>query len=201
MSLVKWTFIGLLVLPAAEVITFMVVAALIGWLPTIALFVATSVAGVMLLRRSGRGDLDRFRAAIARDGIRAVHLESPGLATIVGGILLVLPGFITDMLGIALFVPALRRWAAAGLASAARQRRRDSHDEHIIDLEPGEWRQIPDQTRGRRRKTEGGSKDLEEDLKDTSDGGAKDGLEESRAKNASKRERKDGRKRGRAHQT
>jgi UPF0716 protein FxsA len=157
MSLVKWAFIGLLVLPAAEVIIFIVVAALIGWLPAAALFVGTSVAGVMLLKRSGRGDLDRFRAAFARDGVRAVHLESPGLAAIVGGILLVLPGFLTDVLGVALFVPALRRWASARLASAARQRRRDSRDDHIIDLEPGEWRQIPDQTRGRRRKSDGGS--------------------------------------------
>jgi UPF0716 protein FxsA len=157
MSLVKWAFIGLLVLPAAEIVVFIVVATLIGWFPAVALFIATSVAGVMLLKRSGRADLDRFRAAFARNGLRAVHLESPGFAAIVGGILLVFPGFITDILGLALFVPALRRWATAKLANAA-HRRRNSRDVNVIDLEPGEWQQIPDQTHGRRRKPDGGAK-------------------------------------------
>jgi len=150
MSLVKWTFIGLLVLPLAELVSFLLVAMLIGWFWAFTLFVATSVAGVLLLRRSGRSDLDRFRAAFARDGIRAVHLESPGVAAMLGGILLVFPGFITDLLGAALLVPPLRRWLRRKLAQARRSRRQ--RDDHVIDLAPTEWRQIPDQRRDRRRK-------------------------------------------------
>ena len=151
MSLVKWAFIGLLVLPAAELVAFVVVAALIGWLRAAALFVATSVVGVLVLRRSGRSNLARLRAAFAQDGIRAVHLETPGMATMLGGILLVFPGFITDVLGTALFLPAVRRWAAGALASA--QRRHGARDDRVIDLEPGEWQQISDQTHARRRKS------------------------------------------------
>ena len=71
MSLVKWTLIGLLVLPAAEFVAFFLVAALIGWLWAAGLFIATSIAGVLLLRRFGRADLDRLRTAFARDGVRA----------------------------------------------------------------------------------------------------------------------------------
>ena len=70
MSLVKWGFIGLLVLPAAELATFVLVAALIGWLAAAMLFVATSVVGVMLLRHSGRDNFDRLRAAFAQEGFR-----------------------------------------------------------------------------------------------------------------------------------
>ena len=70
MSLLKWTIIGLLVLPAAELLAFLLVAALIGWLWAAALFVATSVAGVLLLRQSGRADMHRVRNAFARDGIQ-----------------------------------------------------------------------------------------------------------------------------------
>jgi hypothetical protein len=80
MSLVKWAIIGLLVLPAAELLAFLLVAALIGWLWSAALFVATSVAGVLLLRQSGRADIDRLRNAFAQDGIRAMHLETPAWA-------------------------------------------------------------------------------------------------------------------------
>jgi UPF0716 protein FxsA len=149
MSLVKWAFIALLLLPAAEVLAFVLVAALIGWLPAVALFITTSVVGVFLLKRSARADFDRLRAAFAREGLRGMRLDTPGAATMLGGILLVFPGFVTDVLGGALLVPALRRWLGRKLASAAQARR----DDHVIDLEPGEWHQIPDQRR-RRRKSE-----------------------------------------------
>jgi UPF0716 protein FxsA len=151
MSLVKWGFIGLLVLPAAELATFILVAALIGWLAAAMLFVATSVVGVLLLRHSGRGNLERLRAAFAQEGLRAVHLETPGVAAMLGGILLVFPGFITDALGAVLFLPAARRWLTGVLARSASARRQQSRDHRIIDLEPGEWRQIPDQRRSRRK--------------------------------------------------
>jgi UPF0716 protein FxsA len=150
MSLVKWTFIGLAALPAAEFLALILVAALIGWLWTAALFVATSVVGVLLLRKSGRADLDRVRNAFAHDGIRAIHLETPGVAPVIGGILLIFPGFITDILGAALYVPPLRRWAARMLAERGRRTGR-RRDEHVIDLEPGEWRHLPDQRRRRRK--------------------------------------------------
>jgi UPF0716 protein FxsA len=151
MSLVKWTFIGLLALPAAELLAFLLVAALIGWLWAAALFITTSVVGVLLLRRSRRGGLNRLRDAFAQDGIRAIRLETPGLAPVLGGILLVFPGFITDILGAALFVPAFRRWAAGKLTARAARARRYPRDHRIIDLKPGEWHQIPNRRRGRRR--------------------------------------------------
>ena len=150
MSLVKWTFIGLAALPAAELLALILVAAVIGWLWTAALFVATSVLGVLLLRKSGRADLDRARKAFARDGLRAIRLETPGVAPVIGGILLVFPGFITDILGAALYVPPLRRWAAGKLAERARRAER-RRDERVIDLEPGEWHHLPDRRRRRRK--------------------------------------------------
>ena len=156
MSLVKWTLIGLLVLPAAEVLAFLLMAALIGWWWAAGLFIATSIVGVLLLRRFGRADLDRLRTAFARDGIRALHLETPGMATMLGGILLIFPGFITDLLGAALLLPAVRRWAAAKLATLARSSRRTPRDDRVIELEPGEWHQIPDRGRRRRRKSKRG---------------------------------------------
>ena len=154
MSLVKWAFIGLLILPAAELVALLLMVGMLGWLLTIILFFGTSFAGVMLLRRSGRGDLDRVRLAFAREGLRAIHLETPGFAAVLGGILLVLPGFITDLTGLALLIPAFRRWAGGAIGRAARSRQRDPS---VIDLEPGEWHQIPDKRRKRRRKSNNGA--------------------------------------------
>ena len=157
MSLVKWTLIGLLVLPAAELLAFLLIVALIGWWWAAGLFIATSIVGVLLLRRFGRADLDRLRSAFARDGIRALHLETPGMATMLGGILLIFPGFITDLLGAALLLPTVRRWAAARFATFARSSRRTPRDDRVIELEPGEWHQIPDRGRRRRRKSKRGA--------------------------------------------
>ena len=157
MSLVKWTLIGLLVLPAAELLAFLLMAALIGWWWAAGLFIATSIVGVLLLRRFGRVDLDRLRTAFARDGIRALHLETPGMATMLGGILLIFPGFITDLLGAALLLPVVRRWAATKFATLARSSRLTPRDDRVIELEPGEWHQIPDRGRRRRRKSKRGA--------------------------------------------
>src|SRR5262245_41140393 len=123
LSWFKWTLIGLLVLPAAELLAFFLMAVLIGWLWAAGLFIATSIVGMLLLRRFGRADLDRLRTAFARDGVRALHLEAPGVATMVSGILLIFPGFITDLLGAALLLPAVRRWAAAKFATRSEERR------------------------------------------------------------------------------
>src|SRR4051794_39872699 len=79
MSLVKWAFIGVILLPAAELAAFAAVALAIGWVWTVVLFLATSAVGVLLLRHAGRSNVDRFRAAVAAGGIRAIHLEAPGL--------------------------------------------------------------------------------------------------------------------------
>ena len=85
MSLVKWGFIGLLALPVAELLVFIVVALSIGWLLALALFLATSLIGMMVLKRSG-ADFQRFRSDLARQGAGAIQLETPSLAAMIGGI-------------------------------------------------------------------------------------------------------------------
>jgi len=148
MSLVKWVFIGLVALPAAEIALFLILAALIGWLWTATLFVATSALGIFLLRRSGRRDLARVADGLAKGGLRGVTRNTQGLASVLGAFLLILPGFITDLAGAALLVPAVRRWAARAIAGVAQKPKpRDG----VIDLEPGEWRRIPEKKRGRPR--------------------------------------------------
>ena len=145
MSLVKWGFIGLLALPAAELVAFIVVALTIGWLWTIALFLATSAIGVMVLKCSG-AKLDRFRSDLASQGTGAIHLDSPGLGAMLGGILLVFPGFITDVAGALLLLPRVRRWAGAALGRVFRPSQQAPRNRSLIDLAPDQWHQVPDPT-------------------------------------------------------
>jgi UPF0716 family protein affecting phage T7 exclusion len=143
MSLVKWGFIGLFLLPLGEMAAFVAVALWIGWIPAVCLFLATSILGLLILRRSGRSDLDRFRDAFRREGLGAIHLESPGLGPMLGGILLVFPGFITDAAGALLLVPLVRR-GLRGLIARARETHRRQRDPSVIDLTPKEWHQVSD---------------------------------------------------------
>ncbi len=151
MSLVKWALLGVVALPAAEAVTFLIVAAYVGWLWAGIAFVSTSVLGVMLLRHSGRRDFARFIDALRSSGWSALHLDAPGAANMLAALLLTIPGFITDALGAALLVPAFRRWAVAALATSLKARRTRRHGlPEIIDLEPGEWRHISDRKPRRR---------------------------------------------------
>ena len=68
-------------------------------------FRGTSVLGVLLLRRRGSHELARLIDALRTDGIAALRLDTPGAAGLLGTLLLVLPGFITDIVGGALFLP------------------------------------------------------------------------------------------------
>jgi UPF0716 protein FxsA len=141
MSLVKWAFIGVLLLPAAEFAAFVLVALAIGWLLAALLFLGTTAAGLLILRRAGRRDFDRFRSTLGAHGIRAINLETPGLATMVGGILLVLPGFITDVAGALLLWPLTRRFIGSAISRAVKKQRAASQPD-VIDLAPDEWHQV-----------------------------------------------------------
>jgi UPF0716 protein FxsA len=101
----------LLVVPLAEIATFVMVGSKIGVLTTIALVLATAVTGVTLLRIQGLGALGRIRTQMDRGEMPSRDLVH-GLMIMVAGLLLLTPGFITDTLGLLLFVPAIldRAW-------------------------------------------------------------------------------------------
>jgi UPF0716 protein FxsA len=143
MSLVKWAFIGLLALPVAELVVFIVVALSIGWLLALALFLATSLIGVTVLKRSG-ADFQRFRSDLARQGAGAIQLETPSLGAVIGGILLVIPGFITDVAGALLLLPGARRWAGRAIGHLFAKSRSAPPSSSVIDLAPDQWHQVPE---------------------------------------------------------
>src|SRR5215471_20331634 len=101
MHLGKRIALGLLLLPVGEVVAFLLVAWAIGTLPAIGLMVLTSLAGALVLRGAGRGQIAQARAAWRASQHRTQHPSpggspvGPGVVLGLAGILLVLPGFIT----------------------------------------------------------------------------------------------------------
>lgn len=100
----------LLVLPILEIATFVVIGSEIGVIATIALVIATTIAGAALLRIQGLGTLARIRAQLDSGQVPDRELVH-GVMILLAGLLLITPGFITDVLGMLLFVPAIRELA------------------------------------------------------------------------------------------
>ena len=144
MSLVMWVLIGLIVLPTAELVFSAAIVALIGLFATFGLAAATSMAGLLVLRRAGRPDT---AAKFPAGGHAANHKPGRGgrrLEPVIGGILLLIPGFITDFAGLFMLIgPVRRRLGAKIRRHVDRARRHSAAGPETIDLEQGEWRALP----------------------------------------------------------
>ena len=86
-------------IPIAELYVIIQVGQAIGALPTIAILLADSIIGSMLLRSQGRIVWRRFNEAIAAGRVPAREVLD-GALVIFGGAFLITPGFLTDVVGI-----------------------------------------------------------------------------------------------------
>lgn len=111
MKTMQTLFIAFLIVPFVEIYVLLQVGGIIGAFPTIFLVVFTAVLGAWLLRRQGFATWQRFQAALQRGEVPAYEMiEGPIL--LIGGALLLTPGFFTDILGFACLIPSLRRKVA-----------------------------------------------------------------------------------------
>lgn len=97
-----------LIVPFAEIYLLLAVGGIIGAFPTIVLVVFTAVLGTWLLRQQGFATFRRFQESLARGEIPAYEMIE-GPLILVGGALLLTPGFITDIVGLACLIPATRK--------------------------------------------------------------------------------------------
>lgn len=95
--------------PVIEIYLLIQVGGWIGALPTVFLVVFTAVLGVLLLRQQGFAAMQRVQTALANGQIPAMELLEGMLLTL-GGVLLLIPGFLTDALGFLCLIPSARRW-------------------------------------------------------------------------------------------
>ena len=117
--LILAVFIGV---PLAEIYVFIEVGGSIGVWPTIVLVVATAVIGTTLLRQQGLATLARAQAELDQRQLPVRELFN-GVCLLIGGLLLLTPGFLTDALGFALLIAPLRAILGRGIfAALARSR-------------------------------------------------------------------------------
>jgi UPF0716 protein FxsA len=111
-------FIGL---PIAELYVIIQVGQAIGILPTLAILLLDGFVGAALARSQGRAAWARFNQALAEGRVPARE-TADGAMIILGGALLLAPGFITDAAGLALLLPPTRALLRGGAARLARRR-------------------------------------------------------------------------------
>jgi UPF0716 protein FxsA len=108
--------------PAVDIFVFIEVGHAIGWLLTVAVLLGTSVLGVQMLRFQGRSTIERVSLAVSEHRAPA-RAAIDGLLGFLGGVLLVIPGFVTDALGALLLLPPTRaltrRWLSRHYAGRA----------------------------------------------------------------------------------
>lgn len=128
----------------AEFAAFSLVVHMLGFAGAIFLCLATSIAGAAMLRNVGLSAAINLRHGLVRrpdedDGLAKEAMVDGALAGL-GSILLILPGFVSDFLGLALAAPSIRSQLAGWLHGRSAQpapTRRSAPKE--IELEPQEW--------------------------------------------------------------
>jgi UPF0716 protein FxsA len=115
------TAVGFVVLAIAEIVVFILVAKAIGLLWAILIALATSAVGLWLLRREGARGWRRFRTAV-NEGRPPGREGVDGVVGLLGALLLLSPGFISDAVGLLLLAPPIRAAARAGVRRAAESR-------------------------------------------------------------------------------
>ncbi|AJD39390.1 membrane protein FxsA [Rhizobium sp. SEMIA 4085] len=146
-----------LLLPLAEIAGFVIVGRAVGLLATLGLVVLSVVIGMALLRRQGIGILQRMSSEGRNGVIPGRELLRPAML-VIASLLLIVPGFISDIIAIALFIPAVRDLAwnyirkrfviveAARGSSASRSSgfsNQSKPDSKVVDLDEDDYRREP----------------------------------------------------------
>lgn len=98
---------ALVAAPVIEVAVIVLVARAIGGWPTFALLVLEGAAGMWLVRREGTRSWDALRTALAT-GRMPAHEVADAALVLVGGILIMLPGFVSGLVGLLVVLPVTR---------------------------------------------------------------------------------------------
>ena len=103
----RWSLAGLLLLPVVEIVLLVMVGKAIGVAWTLLLLVVMAVLGAWLARRE-TGRTIRALQESMRSGRMPTDEATDAIIVMVGGFMLLLPGFLTDVVGVLLVLPFTR---------------------------------------------------------------------------------------------
>jgi len=99
--------VGLLLIPFIEIFTFIKVGALIGAMPAILITILSTIIGLYLVKTQASSE---HMKAISKmnAGVAPVQETMAGLYLLLAGVMLLIPGLVTDFFGAMLLIPWIR---------------------------------------------------------------------------------------------
>lgn len=119
--MLRYLFLLFVALPLADMFLLLKIAEIIGFVETLLLVIFTGLVGASLIKSEGFSVLQRLQSAVFLDEAGQAAIE--GALLVGGGIFLLSPGVITDLLGFALVFS----WTRQNLATWLRTRIQDSN--------------------------------------------------------------------------
>jgi UPF0716 protein FxsA len=115
--------LAFLLVPLVEIYVIIQVGHAIGAWQTLVLLIVWSAIGAWIVKREGRRAWRAFRSA-AESGRLPGREAADGALVLIGGTLLLTPGFVTDVVGLFLILPVTRPLARRALVGIATRRAR-----------------------------------------------------------------------------
>ena len=103
----------LILVPLLELYILIKIGGYLGAFQTVALVVFTALLGIVLVRLEGLRTLQKIRQSLAQGIVPAEEMVD-GVLIFVGGILLIIPGVLTDLFALVLLIPYTRTISSAG---------------------------------------------------------------------------------------
>ena len=110
----RWVFLALLVVPVVEIAAIIAVGRVIGGWQTLLLLVLESLLGAWIVKREGARSWVALQEALRSGRMPSRQLADAALV-LIGGTLLLTPGFVTDVAGFFFILPLTRPIARAWL--------------------------------------------------------------------------------------
>lgn len=105
-------FVLFIIIPIVEITVIMQVGDLLGVWPTVAIVILSAWLGAKYVRQQGLATLQSVQTKMAQGEMPSDEIVT-GLMLLVAGVLLVTPGFVTDIFGLSLLIPSVRKGIAS----------------------------------------------------------------------------------------
>jgi UPF0716 protein FxsA len=112
----KFLFLLFIIIPIIEISLLIQIGEVLGAWPTIAIVIVTAWLGAKNVRQQGLTTMQSVQTKMAQGEMPSAEIVT-GLMLMIAGVLLVTPGFVTDIFGLLLLVPQVRKALAGSVQS------------------------------------------------------------------------------------
>jgi len=141
----RFLFLLFIIIPIIEITVLIQVGQAIGAWYTVGLVLLSAFIGVNMLRHQGLSTLMRAQQRMDQGEVPGQEMAE-GILLAVGGVLLVTPGFVTDVIGFSCLIPGVRRALIKPLMSrftvVAATHRHRTEDVHVYTADPADYRHV-----------------------------------------------------------